>query len=138
MKAIKVVESNKAKIEAALHAVNGHASQHAYTSYGEIAGLSARADRGLVGLGIAKSHHQGAVLKAVSGGRVPNAYKYTRRATFVALERRSAAWWLIEVAATDIYKDGGKERLHLTQRQDVIAVEALRAGYSIQPPQEAA
>lgn len=138
MKSIKIVESNRDKIEASLHAVNGRARQHAYTDYSEVAELTKRAEARMLKLGIAKSHHKDAKFRAVSGQRVPNAYKYARQATFVALERRSSAWWLVEVAATDIYKEGGHEHLYLTPVQDDIAVSALRTKYAIQTPPEAA
>lgn len=132
MKAIKVCEANKTAIEAALKAANGKAYDHAYTTYDEIESEANAAEKKLLAL-VPKSQAPGASFASTSGNAVPNAYKYARKATRIKLERRSAAWWLTEVEATEVYKEGGKCRLTLTASQDAKAVSEIRARYSIAP-----
>ena len=119
------------KIEAALRAVNGKASSHTYTQAGEIYALSDAAEQRLEELGIPKAERVGAIYRSVSGGSVPNAYKYSRLATWVKLEKRSSGWFFVEACAAQVYKDAPKGQLSLTPKQDAIAVAKLRAGYVI-------
>ena len=132
MKSIKICEANKAAIEAALKAVNGKAYDHAYTIFGEVEREAVAAEEKLLAL-VPKSMASGASFASVSGSAVPNAYKYARKATFIKLERRSSAWWLVAASDCEVYKDGGKRRLILTLAQDAKAVLMMRAGYSIAP-----
>ena len=50
MKPIPIAAHNAEKIEAALRAVNGSASRHAYTSFNDIAAEAARAERKVLAL----------------------------------------------------------------------------------------
>ena len=131
MKAIKITGSNSAAIEAALKQCNGTATRHVYTAASEIANIAADAERRLAELQIPIKDRSGALFTSRSGHRLPNAYKDSRIVNRVVLERRSAAWWLVRVESERAWNDAGSEHLHLTARQDEIAVAHLRAGYQI-------
>ena len=135
MKAIKVIPANAAAIESALHAVNGHAREWTFTTYAEIEAMANVEERRLECRWIPKSARAGARLFARSGQTVANAYKSTRIATLVTLERRSSGWYLTRVAKTMIFPNqGGRRDVWLTPAQDAIAVAGLRREYSVLKP----
>jgi len=131
---IKITNSNAAKIEAMLAAVNGRSTAHTHTEYHEIAHVAEAAERRLESLGIQKAARAGAALWSVSGGPVPNAYKYSRQATGIRLERRATGWFFVSASPVTIWKEGGSSDLLLTEEQDARAVAALRMGYRVQRP----
>jgi hypothetical protein len=131
MKTLKITAENAQAIEDALREANGRAAEHTYTTYEEIEKIAARAERLLGGYISAVARYAGARYKSTSGGSVPNAYKFTRTATAVTLERRKAGWYLTEIRPTKIYKKGGNEALLLTPEQDAEAVVNLRKGYQV-------
>ena len=135
MKPIKIDKDHEALVEAALRAVNGKAIAHTFQSFHEIEALATAAEKRLDGLGIPKAERAGARFSKRSGGKLPNAYKYSVNVTWVTLERRSSAWWLVEIHQTHVHPNtapGGY--LSLTQAQDAKAIEVLRRGYAIQRP----
>ena len=119
------------QVKAALFDVNGKAGAHAFTCLDQINDLARCAESALENIGIPKKDRAGAVYQATSGDAVPNAYKYSRTATLVNLERRSSGWFLTSIQASTIYKDGGKSAIILTQAQDDIAVSVLRKSYKV-------
>ena len=126
MKAIKINCKNIRAIEAALAEVNGKASAHTYNA-AEIIAISASAEKQLEKVSIAKSKRKGAKFHAISGGVVPNAYKYQRQVTCVMLERNSVGWLLVEAKALSLYPNQrGGTKLYLTADQDEIAMRAAR------------
>lgn len=130
---IKITNTNAAKIEAMLAAVNGRATEHTYLC-GDLADLAISAEERLESLGIPKSMRAGAEVFAISGGAVPNAYKYSRKATSARLVRRATGWFVANVGSVTIWERGGKVDLMLTEDQDAKAIETLRTGYRIQRP----
>lgn len=129
---IKIAESNKAAIEAALKAVNGKAYDHAYTSFAEIAELAVAAEEALAALNLPLKERAGATWAETSGAPVPNAYKYSREGTTVKLARRGAGWYLVSASRMALYKEGGgKGRLALTEAQAAEATKRFQAGFSV-------
>jgi hypothetical protein len=134
MKAVKITDKNADAIVAALAAVNGKATAHAWTYFGEIDYLARVAEKQLLDLIGSQKAAVGAAFRATSGSKVANAYKYTRSGTAVTLERRSTGWFLVHAAEETLYPNtGGDRRLILTQAQDAKAVEVLRSTYTIAP-----
>ncbi len=131
IKAIKIIPDNFAAIVAALSAVNGKAAEHCYTRADEIEALAKYAENRLEHFGLPKAERPGANLYATSGAAVPNAYKYSRKATYIVLERKGAGWYLTEVLPSNVFKEGGDRRLRLTKAQDERAVATLRKQYSV-------
>jgi hypothetical protein len=134
MKPIKITEKNSAAIVAALAAVNGKATAHAWTTFGDIDYLARVAEVKLLDLVGSQKAAVGASFRATSGSKVANSYKYSRSGTAVTLERRSTGWFLVHAAEQTLYPNtGGDRRLVLTQAQDAKAVEVLRSTYMISP-----
>jgi len=126
-------ESSKDAAEVALNAVNGKATAHTFTTYNALVDAAQWAEKQLNVLGIPKGQRKGAKLVALSGEAVPNAYKYQRQGTYLIMERRAAGWYLTEVEASTIYKEGGFRRVALTQAQDTVAVQKFRSAYAVIP-----
>lgn len=131
MKAIKITTANSAAIEAALVSANGRASEHTYSAAG-IVRIAQRAEIAVVRLLGAKKHAPGAQMRALSGEAVSNAYSgYTRAATYVVIERKSAAWYLTICERGDVRQGGGFTRLLLTAAQDSLAIAVLHKSYGV-------
>lgn len=128
---IKIEKTNAAAIEAALLAVNGKATSHVYTSFSEIEKLAWETELQLLGLLGTKKSPVGAVTECTSGRPMAGAHSYARVATKITLERCASRWFLVDVKATTIYQEGGKDRLILTAAQDRAAVARLRSRYQI-------
>jgi hypothetical protein len=131
MKEIKITQASTAKIEDALRAANLKSTAHTYTSFADIEALIVDAEKRLTNLLIAKKHFPGAVFVATSGGAVPNAYKYSRDATQVILNRKAGGWFLTDAVSTKVYKEGGKKSLRLTAAQDAIVYKVVRKKYEL-------
>ena len=138
MKAIKITPANAKAIEAALAAVNGRATTHTFTSFGEVQSMAAIAESKLNALSIPKAMRKNAVWSETSGAAVTNAYakkSSTRAANWVRLERRSADWFLTNVGKTEVYKEGGGPgRLTLTKEQAAKAVAEFSKQFAVAAP----
>lgn len=128
---LKICYSNREAVEDALRSVNGRSTAHTYTQAEELIAVVEAAENALAALGITQKTRSGAVVNAVSGGRVPNAYKYARTGTAITLERGAAAWFLTSVQLVDLNQKGGKCPLTLTPAQDAEAIAALRKRYTV-------
>lgn len=138
MKPIRITEQNRAAIFHILAGVNGRATAHTFTTYQQIEQIAAAAEKQLIGLVGSQKAAVGALFKASSGEKMPNAYKYPRSGTAVTLERRATGWFLIDASEVTLYASGGSAgRLTLTAAQDARAVELFRAGYTTLPAVEA-
>ena len=114
---MKINIQNSEKITAALAAVNGRASRHAYTLAEEIREIAAEAEAALADCQIARSRRGGARVRSTSGTAVPNSYQGRRAGTAVTLSRSATgAWFLIDAARVDLYTaGGGLERVTLPE-----------------------
>jgi hypothetical protein len=106
--------------------VNGDAREHTYTTY-TLRQVADRAEIHLGALGLTQAQRAGAVVHCVSGGSVPNAYKFSRWLTRATLTRTSGGWWLTDCARVNGW--AGFEALYLTEAQDAAAIAHLRKGY---------
>lgn len=137
---LRITEKNAALIEAALAAVNGRATAHACTDYGEVLWASMMAAKEAEDIMGTKRGTVGAVAVYVSGDAVTNAYAhkaFSRPATRLTLERRPSGWFLVHVEKADIRQSGGGLSLTLTAEQDAEAVRRLRERYNVAMPIEA-
>ena len=134
-KAIKITPANAKAIEAALAEVNGRATAHTFTTFGEVQNMAATAETKLGALNIPKTMRKGAVWSETSGAAVTNAYakkSSTRAANWVRLERRSPEWFLVGMGKTEVYKEGGGPgRLTLTKEQAAKAVEVFSNQFTV-------
>jgi len=131
MKPIKVTLANAALIDAALRATNGTATAHTFTADHQIIHRCCLAEVQLVAM-LAKKDIPGAVLVAISGGKVANAYKYTRLTTSVTVQRRTAGWYITEIVLSESWSAAGGNQLTLTPAQDAAAIRRFRT-YAVAP-----
>ena len=134
MKPINIQYKNSEKITAALLEVNGRAGNHTFTGGWQIRALANDAANYLDDLGLSKARMIGAKASFVSGGEVPNAYKWKRKVTSVQLERRQSGWFLNSIESIEIWGNAPKPVYQLTSQQDDIVVAKLRSAYRIIPP----
>ena len=131
-KRIKITESNKLAIVAALAQCNGKSEAHTYTTYAEIETLANDAETKLLGL-VTKKMAPGAKFTSQSGKALPNAYKYPRQVTSVQIERGSGGcWYLVAAHGFTAYKDAGNSRLILTLAQRDFAVHRFCTQFSVE------
>jgi hypothetical protein len=103
-------------------------------NFSEIAALADESEKAVLALVGSYKAAVGAVVDSTSGGKVSNAYAKRSRGrigTTVTLERCATGWFLVGVAAAEIWQDGGKTRLTLTEAQDAEAVRRLRSQYRV-------
>ena len=131
MKNIKFDIKNTAKINALLGEVNGRASDHTYLDFVDFKTDAERFILKIETLLGGKKHCVGAKFSIESGDSVPNAYKYTRIGTRISLERRASGWFVTDIKRVDIWAQGGKSAIVLTQAHHDQAVKVLSDGYLI-------
>jgi hypothetical protein len=112
-------------IAAALAAANGRAVTHTYTRAASIRDIALAAEARFEQLGIPKAQRAGASVVAISGDKLPSAYKYTPTRTRIVLTRRASAWYLTDVQAGELYHTPSVW-MTLTPAQDDAAVAHLR------------
>ena len=131
MKPIRIHSSNAEAVEAALREVNGTAAAHTFTSFAEVEGHAEQAEATLASF-IPKKDFPGARYAKTSGFSVAKSYRGQRIATSIELERKSSAWYLVQVAQTMLYTEGGGPgRLILTEAQDAKAKERFSKRYGV-------
>jgi hypothetical protein len=81
---------------------------------------------------IAKKDRSGAKASGMSGGDVPNAYKYSRIVNTYTIERKSSEWFLIDAQRDEVWGNASKDQLSLTPAQRDIAVSKFTAQFSVQ------
>lgn len=128
---IKIVEGNRTKIHALLDKINGKSVLHT-ASAENIFKLAEHVEMQLCKFSIAKKDRNGATASGMSGGDVPNAYKYSRIINDYKIERGASDWFLIAVSKYANYGNSAKPRLSLTPAQRDIAVSKFTAQFSVQ------
>jgi hypothetical protein len=128
---IKIVEANRTKIHALLNEINGKSVSHT-AGQQNIFDLAEMMELRLNKFGIAKKDRAGATASGMSGGDVPNAYKYSRIVTAYGIERGASDWFLVYAKRDETYGNAAKPRLSLTPAQRDIAVSKFTAQFSVQ------
>lgn len=130
---IKINESNRAAITAALVAANGRATEHTFNGATSIIGVATMAEAKLELLGLNKTQRVGARAVSRSGGPVAKSYRYKRITTHIKILRGSTGWFLTEITSNEgwMFSDG-HAYVALTTTQDLLAVRIFRAGYGLQ------
>ena len=126
---IKVTDSNCAKIQTALDAVNGRAIASTYHRYTDIAALVAEAETRRTDLRLSKREAKGMRLRCVSGDRVPSSYKWQRKATWVELTYCATGWCLTDIGSFMVYSNGGFIRTLLPPAVEAVALEQFRSTF---------
>ena len=127
---IKIIAGNAA-LDGEIATANGKATTHTFTPL-EVLYLAEVAERMLEDIGLAKRAREGALLKALSGAPLPNAYKYRAIRTHVTIERGANCWFLTGICTKDY---AGQVRpfrnLYLTPEQDCEVVALFRKQYGV-------
>ena len=127
---IKINETNREAINAALKKINGKATEHTFVDALSVIYAARDAEAQLENLGLSKGSRSGAIAIANSGGSVTNSYKYTRITTTVTLVRGSSAWFLVSIEASETYRrKAGELSVSLTDAQDTEVTLKFRAQY---------
>ena len=128
---IKIVEANRRAINLMLGEINGKSVSH--TAHDKhIFELAELMEMRLEKFGIAKKDRSGAKASGMSGGDVPNAYKYSRIVNAYTIERKSSDWFLIDARRDEVWGNASKDKLSLTVAQRDIAVSKFTAQFSVQ------
>ncbi len=128
---IKIVEANRRAINILLGEINGKAVSH--TAHDKhIFELAELMEMRLEKYGIAKKDRSGARAYGMSGGDVPNAYKYSRIVNTYTIERKSSEWFLVDAQQDEVWGNASKDRLSLTVAQRDIAVSKFTAQFLVQ------
>ena len=128
---IKIVEANRRAINLMLGEINGKSVSH--TAHDKhIFELAELMEMRLEKFGIAKKDRSGAKASGMSGGDVPNAYKYSRIVNAYTIERKSSDWFLIVARRDEVWGNAGKDKLSLTVAQRDIAVSKFTAQFLVQ------
>ena len=128
---IKIVEANRRAINILLGEINGKSVSH--TAHDKhIFELAELMEMRLEKFGIAKKDRSGAKASGMSGGDVPNAYKYSRIVNSYTIERKSSDWVLIDARRDEVWGNAGKDKLSLTVAQRDIAVSKFTAQFLVQ------
>jgi hypothetical protein len=128
---IRIVEANRVAINALLDKINGKSVLHT-ASAENIFKLAEHVEMQLCKFSIAKKDRKGATASGMSGGDVPNAYKYSRIVTSYDIERGASVWFLVYAKRDETYGNAAKPRLSLTPAQRDIAVSKFTAQFSVQ------
>ena len=128
---VKIVEANRRAINILLGEINGKSLAHtAHEKH--IFELAELMEMRLEKFGIAKKDRAGAKASGMSGGDVPNAYKYSRIVNSYTIERKSSDWVLIDARRDEVWGNAGKDKLSLTVAQRDIAVSKFTAQFLVQ------
>ena len=128
---IKIVEANRRAINILLGEINGKSLAHtAHEKH--IFELAELMEMRLEKFGIAKKDRAGAKASGMSGGDVPNAYKYSRIVNSYTIERKSSDWFLIDARRDEVWGNASKDKLSLTVAQRDIAVSKFTAQFLVQ------
>ena len=128
---IKIVETNRRAINILLGEINGKSLSH--TAHDKhIFELAELMEMKLEKFSIAKKDRSGALASGMSGGDVPNAYKYSRIVNSYDIERGASDWFLVAAVKIDNWGNAAKPRLSLTPAQRDIAVSKFTAQFAVQ------
>ena len=128
---IKITEANRVAINALLDKINGKSVSHTASAQ-NIFDLAEVMEVRLDKLKIAKKDRSGAIASGMSGGDVPNAYKYSRIVNSYHIERGASDWFLIAANKIDNWGNASKDNLSLTPAQRDIAVHKFTSQFSVQ------
>ena len=128
---VKIVEANRQKINIMLGEINGKSLSHTANDR-NIFELAEAMEIKLEKFSIAKKDRAGAKASGMSGGDVPNAYKYSRIVNSYTIERGASDWFLVAANKIDNWGNARKDQLSLTPAQRDLAVSKFTAQFSVQ------
>lgn len=128
------LDRNTVALAAALAAANGKASAHT-ASLRDLADAAVDAEAQLAALGLPPSRRVGSQAHHLSGGSVPNAYKFPRIVTLSSFVRGTSGWYLIGCVATSAWpSDAASVTVRIPAEADEYLVAKLHDRYGIIRP----
>ena len=128
---IKIVEANRRAINILLGEINGKSVSHIANDR-HICELAELMEMRLAKFSIAKKDRSGAKASGMSGGNVPNSYKYSRVVNTYQITRGSSDWFLVAANKIDNWGNASKDKLSLTPVQRDIAISKFTEQFSVQ------
>ena len=129
MKIQNDIKSTQA-VHALLEKVNGRAAMHTFQSYSDLEAITIRAEKKLESYGLSKKDRVGATVLAVSGQKMPNAYKYQVTVNRVSFIRKSIGWVLTGLTKHQSWGGGG-EALTVTTEQAEKMIAKFKTGFRV-------
>jgi len=133
---MKINVSNTAKIQTALDAFNGRATAHTADA-AEVAAAAEKAEAALAGVKL--RNRRGAVVNALSGQRLSNAYArkgYRVIRTAYTLQRFASGWFLVDLMTVKCYpteKTGSSPvRVSPAAAADILAAAGVEVDTDLQ------
>lgn len=117
-------------INALIEKINGRAAMHTFGSFGDLEAITLRAEKQLDGYGLSKKDRVGAKVLAVSGDKMPNAYKYKITVNHAEFVRKSTGWVLVAFTKHEQFHGGG-EVLTVTPEQSEKMISKFKSGFRI-------
>ena len=126
---IKITEKNRAKIEAALAAVNGKARAHTIDDYDQVQDIALATEVKL--FGVAQKERIGTEVLYTKSGPHAAAYKFNTISTRIALYRGSTGWFLTGVKRDEVRpKQAERWVVKITRETEAALVKAALAPFS--------
>jgi hypothetical protein len=117
-------------INALLEKTNGRANSHTFNTFGDLEAITLRAEKELDGYGLSKKERVGATVLAVSGNKMPHAYKYQITVNHAEFVRKSSGWVLSSLTKHQQWGGGGQV-LTVTEEQAEKMIAKFKQGFRI-------
>jgi hypothetical protein len=122
--------TNDKAINALIEKTNGRANTHTFGTFKDLEAITLRAEKQLDGYGLSKKDRVGATVLAVSGSKMPNAYKYQITVNHAEFVRKSSGWVLSSLTKHQQWGGGG-EMLTVTEEQAGKMIAKFKAGFRV-------
>ena len=103
---------------------------HTFCCFSDLEAITLRAEKQLEGYGLSKKDRVGATVLAVSGDKMPNAYKYQITVNHAEFVRKSTGWVLTGLTKHQSWGGGG-ELLTVTTEQSDKMIAKFKSGFRI-------
>ena len=124
------ITNNMQAIKAILEKTNGRATSHTFGSFGDLEAITLRAEKQLEAYGLNKKDRVGATVIAISGEKMPNAYKYQVTVNHAEFVRKASGWVLTSLTKHQQWFGGG-EVLTVTAAQSEKMIAKFKSGFRI-------
>lgn len=127
---MKITIKSSQAINAFIEKINGRAAMHTFCCFSDLEAITLRAEKQLEGYGLSKKDRVGATVLAVSGDKMPNAYKYQITVNHAEFVRKSTGWVLTGLTKHQSWGGGG-ELLTVTTEQSDKMIAKFKSGFRI-------
>jgi hypothetical protein len=129
MKITNDIKSAQA-VNALIEKVNGRAIMHTFGCFSDLQAITLRAEKQLEVYGLSKKDRVGATVIAVSGEKMPSAYKYQITVNHAEFVRKATGWVLTGLTKHQSWGGGG-EVLTVTTEQAEKMISKFKTGFRV-------